>query len=63
MAKKVCIFDLRLEIESRGLNVFNSDGGIHPFDPELAVPWPMEKSEILLSAKDEKLSQLSELNL
>lgn len=40
-----------------------SDGGIHPFDTELNIPWPIERSEILLSAKDENLPRFSELNL
>ena len=40
-----------------------ADGGIHPFDPELAVPWPMDKQDILLSSKDESLPSLSQISI
>ena len=39
-----------------------SDGGIHPFDEDLKVPWPLDQHDILLSAKDEGLPSLSELD-
>ena len=39
-----------------------SDGGIHPFDPELSIPWPMDKADILLSGKDEGLPAFSKLD-
>ena len=38
-----------------------SDGGIHPHDPDLAIPWPIEKSAHLLSAKDQALPYLAQL--
>ena len=40
-----------------------SDGGIHPFDPELNIPWPLGPNECMLSSKDENLSLLKNLQL
>ncbi|NQV15131.1 dTDP-4-dehydrorhamnose 3,5-epimerase [bacterium] len=36
-----------------------SDMGIHPYDPELDIPWPLNKSEHLLSEKDLSLPRLA----
>jgi dTDP-4-dehydrorhamnose 3,5-epimerase len=35
------------------------DGGIHWADPELAIPWPVTESSVVLSDKDRKLPALS----
>lgn len=40
-----------------------SDGGIHPFDEDLKVPWPLEQREILLSPKDASLPAFDEIRL
>jgi len=39
-----------------------ADGGIHPHDPDLAIPWPLPISDHLLSDKDRVLPILSELS-
>jgi dTDP-4-dehydrorhamnose 3,5-epimerase len=36
------------------------DGGIHPHDAELNIPWPLPREEHILSAKDEVLPSLSQ---
>ena len=36
------------------------DGGIHPHDAELNIPWPLPRKEHILSAKDEVLPSLSQ---
>lgn len=38
-----------------------ADAGIHPFDPDLNIPWPMNQKECLLSSKDQSLPSLSEI--
>ncbi len=38
-----------------------SDAGIHPHDPELNIPWPLPRLEHMLSGKDQKLPNLSEI--
>lgn len=38
----------------------SADGGIHPHDPELRIPWPLPISQHLLSEKDKLLPQFSE---
>ena len=40
-----------------------SDSGIHPFDTELNIPWPLDMSKCLLSDKDAKLSTLADIRL
>jgi dTDP-4-dehydrorhamnose 3,5-epimerase len=40
-----------------------SEVGIHPYDPTLNIPWPVQKSDHLLSGKDQKLPFLSSMNL
>ena len=42
-------------------NFYNApaDGGIHPHDPELNIPWPLSRDQHLLSAKDLLLPKLS----
>jgi dTDP-4-dehydrorhamnose 3,5-epimerase len=44
-------------------NFYNAtaEGGIHPQDPDLNIPWPLTKEEHLLSAKDEALSRFKDL--
>ena len=39
-----------------------ADGGIHPHDPELNIPWPLPKEEHILSAKDKLLPTLKHFN-
>jgi dTDP-4-dehydrorhamnose 3,5-epimerase len=38
-----------------------SDAGIHPHDPELAIPWPIVRSAHLLSKKDSELPNFLDL--
>jgi dTDP-4-dehydrorhamnose 3,5-epimerase len=38
-----------------------ADGGIHPHDPDLNIPWPLGKDEHILSPKDMALPTLSDL--
>ncbi|NQV49227.1 MAG: dTDP-4-dehydrorhamnose 3,5-epimerase family protein, partial [Candidatus Marinimicrobia bacterium] len=38
-----------------------SDSGIHPYDADLHIPWPVAKEHHILSEKDEKLPLLTEL--
>ncbi len=38
-----------------------ADGGIHPHDPELTIPWPLPLEEHILSEKDLLLPRLSTL--
>jgi len=38
-----------------------SDAGIHPHDPDLAIPWPLPKKEHQLSTKDQNLSLFKDL--
>ena len=38
-----------------------ADGGIHPHDSELNIPWPISDSEHILSNKDNGLPLLSEV--
>jgi dTDP-4-dehydrorhamnose 3,5-epimerase len=38
-----------------------ADGGIHPHDPDLNIPWPFELKGHLLSEKDIKLPYLHDL--
>jgi len=38
-----------------------SDAGIHAHDPELAIPWPLTRSEHLLSNKDSELPNFLDL--
>jgi dTDP-4-dehydrorhamnose 3,5-epimerase len=38
-----------------------AEGGIHPHDPELAIPWPIARSEHLLSKKDSELPDFLDL--
>ena len=40
-----------------------SDAGIHPHDPVLKIPWPLQKEEHLLSEKDILLPKLSTIDL
>lgn len=40
-----------------------SEVGIHAYDPTLNIPWPLKKSDHLLSGKDQKLPFLSSMNL
>ena len=44
-------------------NFYNApaDGGIHPHDPDLNIPWPLSKEKHLLSEKDKLLPFLSGL--
>jgi dTDP-4-dehydrorhamnose 3,5-epimerase len=44
-------------------NFYNpqSDAGIHPHDPALAIPWPIARSEHLLSNKDSELPNFLDL--
>jgi dTDP-4-dehydrorhamnose 3,5-epimerase len=44
-------------------NFYNtqSNAGIHPYDPELAIPWPLARSEHLLSKKDSELPNFLDL--
>ena len=37
-------------------------GGIHGLDPELAIPWPMDEHECILSDKDKCLPLFKELD-
>jgi len=37
-----------------------SDAGIHPYDPDLDIPWPLPTNQHILSLKDEKLPHLHE---
>jgi len=39
----------------------DSDGGIHAYDPELDIPWPLKKEDQLLSDKDRALPLLSDI--
>ena len=39
-----------------------SDAGIHPYDPELNISWPLKKEEHLLSATDKLLQTLMHSN-
>lgn len=39
----------------------DSDAGIHPYDPELNIPWPLSKSDHLLSEKDRALPVLAKV--
>jgi dTDP-4-dehydrorhamnose 3,5-epimerase len=36
-----------------------ADGGIHPHDPELNIPWPLSKDQHILSSKDQLLPTLA----
>jgi len=38
-----------------------SDAGIHPHDPDLAIPWPLPKKEHQLSTKDQNLPLFMDL--
>jgi dTDP-4-dehydrorhamnose 3,5-epimerase len=38
-----------------------SEGGIHPYDPELKIPWPFDVGECVFSEKDTALPTLSEV--
>ena len=38
-----------------------SDSGIHPYDADLHIPWPVAKEHHILSEKDGKLPLLTEL--
>ncbi len=38
-----------------------ADGGIHPHDPELNIPWPIDCDQHLLSEKDQNLPFLNNL--
>jgi dTDP-4-dehydrorhamnose 3,5-epimerase len=38
-----------------------SEGGIHPYDPELKIPWPFIAGKCVFSEKDTALPQLSEI--
>lgn len=38
-----------------------SDGGIHPHDPDLNIPWPLAETEQILSTKDQALPLLADL--
>jgi dTDP-4-dehydrorhamnose 3,5-epimerase len=38
----------------------DADGGIHPHDSDLNIPWPLTREEHILSAKDEVLPSLSQ---
>jgi dTDP-4-dehydrorhamnose 3,5-epimerase len=38
-----------------------ADGGIHPHDPDLNIPWPLSKDQHILSSKDLVLPTLSTL--
>jgi dTDP-4-dehydrorhamnose 3,5-epimerase len=40
-----------------------SDSGIHPHDPNLSIPWPLQIEEHVLSAKDQLLPLLSDLKI
>jgi dTDP-4-dehydrorhamnose 3,5-epimerase len=40
-----------------------ADAGIHPHDPELNIPWPLDRKFHLLSSKDQALPTLAELEL
>ena len=44
-------------------NFYNAaaDGGIHPHDPDLNIPWPLNKDQHILSSKDLALPALSDL--
>ncbi len=46
-------------------NFYNAaaDGGIHPHDHDLNIPWPLHKEEHLLSNKDMLLPSLSSLEV
>lgn len=39
-----------------------SDGGIDPYDPDLAIPWPVDPSQAILSAKDTRHPRLSDFD-
>jgi dTDP-4-dehydrorhamnose 3,5-epimerase len=38
-----------------------ADGGIHPHDPDLNIPWPLPMEEHILSGKDRSLPFLSSM--
>jgi dTDP-4-dehydrorhamnose 3,5-epimerase len=42
-------------------NFYNpqSDAGIHPYDPDLNIPWPLTQDEHILSDRDRSLTFLS----
>ncbi len=40
-----------------------ADAGIHPHDPDLSIPWPLNREAHLLSSKDQSLPKLAELEL
>jgi dTDP-4-dehydrorhamnose 3,5-epimerase len=40
----------------------SADGGIHPQDPDLNIPWPLPKEEQILSSKDMALPFLKDLS-
>ena len=46
-------------------NYYNpeSDTGIHAQDPDLSIPWPLNREAHLLSPKDQSLPKLAELEL
>ena len=46
-------------------NYYNpeSDTGIHAHDPDLSIPWPLNRETHLLSSKDQSLPKLAELEL
>jgi dTDP-4-dehydrorhamnose 3,5-epimerase len=39
-----------------------SERGIHPYDPELKIPWPFNLGECVFSEKDNALPTLSEIS-
>jgi len=41
----------------------SADGGIHPHDSDLNIPWPLLNAEHILSRKDELLPSISSLKL
>jgi len=40
----------------------DSDGGIRWDDPDIAIPWPMRATDIIVSEKDSRLSRLAEFD-
>jgi len=39
----------------------DSEAGIHPYDPTLNIPWPLDRAEHLLSDKDQALPNLANI--